>query len=109
MLKKRLLNVLLLENMLQIMTRRREKHLRWWKQVFSKNISFPVDLNLMLVFNRDRYVFFQPTKATVAAASFSRNSKERHLSLAERKRNLIEAARHKYMEKHGMLWWDSQW
>ena len=49
------------------------------------------------------FSIFQPAKATVAAASFSRNSKERHLSLAERKRNLIEAARHKYMVKHGLV------
>ena len=50
---------------------------------------------------------FQPAKASVAAQTFSKNSQERHLSLSDRKRNLIESARQRYREKHGMLWWGS--
>lgn len=44
----------------------------------------------------------QPPKAWHAAETFGRCGKDRHQSLAERKQMLLEGARRRYIEKHGL-------
>ena len=55
---------------------------------------------------RGIFSYFQvnpPKGSSTHNKSFGKTSSERHLSFSERKQLLIENARQKYMEKHGML------
>jgi hypothetical protein len=42
-------------------------------------------------------------KQSTSSASFGRTTAERHMTFAERKKSLIETARKRYLEKHGLL------
>ncbi len=49
------------------------------------------------------FLLQQPQISNTAARNFARHPGDRHKSLEERKKALIENARRKYMEKHGMM------
>ena len=46
--------------------------------------------------------FLQMEESTFKAASFSKSASARQLSLQERKEAMLEAARKRYREKHGV-------
>ena len=48
--------------------------------------------------------FLQMEESTFKAASFSKSASARQLSLQERKEAMLEAARKRYREKHGVPW-----
>jgi len=75
--------------------------------------SFQPMLHIVTTWNQLRFyiIFLQGSHLDTSAPTFARSAQERMLSFSERKGRLIENARRRYIEKHGLKsagfssWW----